>query len=243
MRLHDPADPMQGYDVLGPIKAYRVWRVFWEDDERFRDHALGLMSSNTSYRWHRETVVAYCKSFASVKGHDAPSIGCLCGIYALKAPEFGRVVREVTHSTWLQQQNRYVFGEVELSGNYIEYAHGYRAQKAKITKIYYDPSWSIFTDSVTDRLELLYPNVQLVPPSPDMSLEPSQTMVYFSAAAIEVRKQIEELRVAMQKAADDWYKHQVESYHLISSIKYTKYDSPWKAWKPWTKRKKRKDKP
>lgn len=110
------------YDTLGPITAYRGWGL--------RRGPLRLESISTAARWFPEMPPAVHGPFVSSHSfgpqHEAPQPECQCGYWAFKTHE----------EMFSNLLGPYVYGEVKLWGRVIEHKHGYRAQHAKVTKLY-----------------------------------------------------------------------------------------------------------
>jgi len=109
---------------LGSITAYREWRFGLEAG------LPSLFSMSALKRWPYGVVEASC-ILRKHEGIDAPVMDCSCGIYAMRRPligsasQFGEPPRFGT-----------IAGEVELFGKIIIHERGYRAQYAKVTKLY-----------------------------------------------------------------------------------------------------------
>lgn len=153
------------YDVLGPLTAYRVWMFKGPFSQ-------GLLRSTTQdFVWRSGLIQGQC--FMMLVPHPKHQ----CGLYTLKKPEFWRTLQhrgptlKGTEEDWLQKNRIFIFGEVKVSGRYIPYEHGYRSQKARITKIFWDPNrCSYHTLELEDALVKNYPEVELAPFPVDIEL-------------------------------------------------------------------------
>lgn len=112
-------------DVIGEIAAFRSWEI----DER-----TGLLVSLNGEVWKPDGwLVAECKSIRV--GHtfmNIPVEGCTCGIYAAKTREH---LADMSYNRYTPGGRR-VIGEVALAGKVIPGTQGYRALKARPTRIY-----------------------------------------------------------------------------------------------------------
>lgn len=109
---------------LEPIRGWRVWKV-----------ANGCLYSTVfGTLWpERARLEARCglggrSSPGGLRGvHDAPSLGCDCGIYALKSRTDALfLARQITTNALV------AVGQVSLWGRVVETERGYRAQYAYI---------------------------------------------------------------------------------------------------------------
>jgi len=112
-------------DVIGEITAFRSWEI---------DEATGLLLSLNGERWKPDGwLIADCKTH--LLGHTVSNIpveGCTCGIYAAKTREH---LADMSYNRYHPGMKR-VIGEVALAGKVIPGTQGYRALKARPTKIF-----------------------------------------------------------------------------------------------------------
>ena len=107
--------------VLGPVYAYRGWSVL----------RSGLLTSTTFIDsvWEPGSwLEAGVHQSIFDSAHTAPSVGCDCGIHALKSERRLRAMFAEIGST--------VLGQVELAGRVIEHDAGYRAERARVSGIF-----------------------------------------------------------------------------------------------------------
>ncbi len=115
------------------IIAYRGWE--WSADEKVLRGAYGAWDSSTMRAVHMDDPGV----------HKSPAWGCLCGVNAYK---------EVPDARYFP-----ILGQIELSGNVIEYDTGYRAEIGHIIHL---AIWEGYLDMVSfDVLDLQkkYPDV------------------------------------------------------------------------------------
>jgi hypothetical protein len=112
-------------DVAGEIIGWRAWNVVGEHDIR-----LGSVT-HTSYIWHPGTkyVIAECSLHST---EEIPDEKHPCGFYAAKTREH---LLSMSYHRYTDTDN-VVIGEVALSGKVIPGTQGWRAQKARIVKVY-----------------------------------------------------------------------------------------------------------
>lgn len=113
-------------DVLGEVMGWRAWVVHNGDSDEIR---LGSVT-HTSYVWKPQSfVIAECGVHAT---EEIPSEKHSCGFYAAKTREHLLSMNYHRYS----DVDDIVIGEVGLSGKVIPGTQGYRAQKARIKKVY-----------------------------------------------------------------------------------------------------------
>src|SRR5215510_6271759 len=120
-------------DVLGEVPAFRSWNV----------DLNGTLLSLNGARWRPGGyMVATCQPFGTSmrlgRGHtvsEIPVKTCSCGIYAAKDREH---LADMQYNRWTPGDDPYprVIGEVALSGKIIPGTQGYRALKARPTRIW-----------------------------------------------------------------------------------------------------------
>ena len=116
-----------------PIIAYRGWE--WVQQKRKLKGAYGFWDTSTIRAVHKDDVGL----------HKAPSWDCLCGVNAYK---------EVPNA-----RNYPVLGQIELTGNVIEYTEGYRGEIGHIIHI---AIWEGYFDMVELKIQDVrdaYPDV------------------------------------------------------------------------------------
>jgi hypothetical protein len=110
-------------EALRPAVGWKVWRV--DDEARLRSVLYGDL-------WPAdEPIEAACKRLS----HDAPHVGCECGIHA------GRELSAWGHYLNVGAETR-VFGRVLLWGSTLEGAYGWRAAQARPVEIFVPPAVS-----------------------------------------------------------------------------------------------------
>jgi hypothetical protein len=136
--------------VVGPLQAYRYWRVEWHEGEP----VLGSVYRAT--RWptagplratcerppdHLAAWIRGLLSCSTAPPHPAPTWGCVCGIYALN-PSEGEAWQALMPQ--VEQQGpeplMHVAGVVQLWGRVIQHEQGYRAEYARPLRLLADPS-------------------------------------------------------------------------------------------------------
>jgi hypothetical protein len=112
-----------GAESLRPAVGWKVWRV--DDGE--------LLSVLYGDRWPAdEPVRATCRRHVHV-AHEAPALGCECGIHA------GRELRAWEHYLAVGAEAR-VFGRVLLWGAVLEGASAWRGELARPVEIFVPPA-------------------------------------------------------------------------------------------------------
>jgi hypothetical protein len=112
-----------GAESLRPAVGWKVWRV--ADGE--------LLSVLYGDRWPAdEPVRATCRRHVHV-AHEAPALGCECGIHA------GRELRAWEHYLAVGAEAR-VFGRVLLWGAVLEGASAWRGELARPVEIFVPPA-------------------------------------------------------------------------------------------------------
>jgi len=111
-------------DYISPIVAYRAWQ--W-DFARSWTSTPPLKSLNGEWWFPGRPLSAKCGASVARRSptvrnnHNAPQIGCMCGIYAAKSFDQLR---------WMGYDRRGICGEVNLWGTIVEHRFGWRAQFA-----------------------------------------------------------------------------------------------------------------
>jgi hypothetical protein len=114
---------MWGAEALRPAVGWKVWRV----------HEGRLLSVLYGDPWPvDEPVRATCRRHVHV-AHEAPAIGCECGIHA------GRELRAWDHYLAVGAEER-VFGRVLLWGAVLEGASAWRGELARPVEIFVPPA-------------------------------------------------------------------------------------------------------
>jgi hypothetical protein len=112
-----------GAEALRPAVGWKVWRV----------HEGRLLSVLYGDPWPvDEPVRATCRRHVHV-AHEAPAIGCECGIHA------GRELHAWDHYLAVGAEER-VFGRVLLWGAVLEGASAWRGQLARPVEIFVPPA-------------------------------------------------------------------------------------------------------
>jgi hypothetical protein len=136
------------YDAMGPLTAIRMWQVSSE--------GLLLSIAGTATLWepgkpmHAEhnwefgmpMILAVEEEDIEtlVMKHQAPVSGCMCGIWCVKEA----LPNELIIASRDASNRLFVAGEVQIWGKVIEHTDGYRAEHARITKLYV-PDHELFT--------------------------------------------------------------------------------------------------
>lgn len=112
-------------DVAGEITGWRAWSVHWNPSTT----EIELHSATRRFAWpKKEWAFAAC----AVASHSTPPAEkCSCGLYAAKTRE-QLVGMSYHHYT----TDDVVIGEVAMSGKVIPGTQGWRAQKARVQKVY-----------------------------------------------------------------------------------------------------------
>jgi hypothetical protein len=111
-------------DVIGEILGFRSWEVS-ED--------LLLRSLNGAIWKPDGWMIAECKTRITSHNHmNIPVENCSCGIYAAKTRQH---LADMSYNRYHPGMRR-VIGEVALAGKVIPGTQGYRALKARPTKLY-----------------------------------------------------------------------------------------------------------
>jgi hypothetical protein len=111
-------------DYVSPIVAYRAWQ--W-DFARSWTSKPPLKSLNGEWWFPERPLSAKCGAPVARRAptvrnnHNAPQIGCMCGIYAAKSFDQLR---------WMGYDQRGISGAVNLWGTIVEHKLGWRAQFA-----------------------------------------------------------------------------------------------------------------
>jgi hypothetical protein len=108
-------------------------------------HYPNLSSSQAPPRmavW-QQVVGTFSPSYRPIEPHQAPQLGCTCGLYAFNSPEHmladmpGAMLRSARTPT--TEREYLIGGVVALSGHAIVHRKGYRSARAHIRAIY-DPT-------------------------------------------------------------------------------------------------------
>jgi hypothetical protein len=135
-----------GAEALRPAVGWKVWRV--ADGE--------LLSVLYGDRWPvDEPVRATCRRHVHVP-HEAPALGCECGIHA------GRRLRAWEHYLAVGAEAR-VFGRVLLWGAVLEGASAWRGELARPVEIFVPPAVAN-SEEVADALHAYGVPVHLLAP-------------------------------------------------------------------------------
>src|SRR5215831_2347307 len=111
-------------DVVGEVIGWRAWNVIGEEDIRLRS------VTHTSYVWQPKAfVIAECSLHTT---EEIPAEKHSCGFYAAKTREH---LLSMSYHRYSEADD-IVIGEVGLSGKVIPGTQGWRAQKARIKKVY-----------------------------------------------------------------------------------------------------------
>ena len=131
--------------VIGPLQAYRCWRVEWQD----KLPVLGSLFHSTVWpaasplqatcEKRPGSVVAWVRRrfFRPVETHAAPAWNCECGVYGmadLKQDENLELSPQFYQRGPLDRVMR-VAGVVQLWGRVVQHEHGYRAEYARPLKL------------------------------------------------------------------------------------------------------------
>ena len=127
--------------VVGPLRAYRCWRVEWQDGRP----VLGSLFHSTV--WPADGPLrAKCEQRSGslagwirrrfsrkVDGHPAPAWGCECGIYAMSRLEDEEDLKVSPHISQRGPMDRVmrVAGVAQLWGRVVQHDRGYRAEYAQ----------------------------------------------------------------------------------------------------------------
>ena len=113
-------------DIVGEIIGWRAWNVIGPESDDLR---LGSVT-HTSYTWKPQSfVIAECSLHPT---EDIPNEKHSCGFYAAKTREH---LLSMSYHRYTDVDD-IVIGEVGLSGKVIAGTQGWRAQKARIKKVY-----------------------------------------------------------------------------------------------------------
>ncbi len=127
--------------VVGPLRAFRCWRVEWQDDRP----VLGSLFHSTVWpadgplRAHCEqragSLAAWIRRRLSrkVESHPAPAWGCECGIYAMSRLDDEEDLKISPHICQRGPMDRVlrVAGVAQLWGRVVQHDRGYRAEYAQ----------------------------------------------------------------------------------------------------------------
>lgn len=136
--------------VVGPLRAYRCWRVEWQNGRP----VLGSLFHATVWPADgplRATCERRPGSLAAwirrrfsrkVDGHAAPAWGCECGIYAMSHLEDDEDLRISPHICQRGPLDRVmrVAGVAQLWGRVVQHDRGYRAEYARPLRLLTIPS-------------------------------------------------------------------------------------------------------
>lgn len=166
--------------VVGPLQAYRCWRVEWQGEFP----VLGSLFQSTIWPAATPLRAACEKQPGSVLAwirrrfrhatevHPAPTWNCECGIYAmagLKEDESLELSPYVYRRGPMDRVLR-VAGVVQLWGRVVQHEHGYRAEYARPLKLLTVPSLARLPDTarLLDAIATRYA-VQLVTRAEDLA--------------------------------------------------------------------------
>lgn len=127
--------------VAGEVRGWRAWNV----------HKLGKLYrlGSVTHKSHwpvADWVYAHCGGdpvcdHPSNTDGRVPGEGCSCGIYS--ASTFEQLVKELPYAHY-QRAGEVVIGEIAMAGKVIVGTQGYRAEKARVAKIYTPPNaWKL----------------------------------------------------------------------------------------------------
>ena len=121
-------------DFIEPFEAWRVWKVVRHNGQ----FSLGSVVQRTVWP-AGEALVAQCLAGSRLSlllrrrkaRHEAPDVGCRCGIYAAGLETVGQYAADAPFSGVSR-----VIGQVALWGTVVECERGYRASCAYPSRIY-----------------------------------------------------------------------------------------------------------
>lgn len=136
--------------VVGPLRAFRCWRVEWQDGRP----VLGSLFHATvwpadgplraSCEQRPGSLVAWVRRRFSPKTdrHAAPAWGCECGIYAISRVEDEDDLKMSPHICQRGPLDRVlrVAGVAQLWGRVVQHDRGYRAEYARPLRLLTIPS-------------------------------------------------------------------------------------------------------
>lgn len=136
--------------VVGPLRAFRCWRVEWQDGcpvlgSLFHStvwpvdgplHASCEQRGGSLASWIRRRLSR------NVESHPAPAWGCECGIYALSRLEDEEDLKISPHICQRGPLDRVlrVAGVAQLWGRVVQHDRGYRAEYAQPLRLLTIPS-------------------------------------------------------------------------------------------------------
>lgn len=124
--------------VAEPIKAWRAWHV---------DPTGSLIATAQHYVWKEGQNTCTCvkTDISVIKSHHIPpEIDCACGFWALKTQDdvFNYFNAEI------------VVGEIEMWGKIVEAENGYRAEHARIIRLFLPSRYSPFKERLQERYKV-----------------------------------------------------------------------------------------
>ena len=136
--------------VVGPVWAFRCWRVEWQDDRP----VLGSLFHSTVWpadgplratcEQRAGALAAWIRRRFSRKpaSHPAPAWGCECGIYAMSRLEDEEDLTLSPHFCQRGPLDRVlrVAGVAQLWGRVVQHDRGYRAEYARPLRLLTIPS-------------------------------------------------------------------------------------------------------
>jgi len=119
------AKPMVVPDAIGEVFGWRAWAVHGEGD----DVRLGSVT-HSKHRWPpRSFMIAECAQHST---EEIPAQAHTCGLYAAKTREH---LLSMTYHRYESDEN-VIIGEVAMCGRVIPGTQGWRAQRARVHKLY-----------------------------------------------------------------------------------------------------------
>jgi hypothetical protein len=131
--------------VIGPLQAYRYWRVKWQEGQPVLRSVYNPTTWPTDVPLRAicakgpESAAAWIRSLFSRKvkppDHSAPAWGCCCGVYGF-ASLAAKDLREPPYYPGESGSSCVsALGAVLLWGRVVQHAHGYRAEFARPLKL------------------------------------------------------------------------------------------------------------
>jgi hypothetical protein len=127
-------------DMMEEIIGWRAWAVEQRGDE------LELRSTTWTFVWPKKAwAVATCA--VQTNRHNPPGEKCSCGLYAATSRDQLLAMRYYQ----FRAEYDFVIGEVGLAGKVIPGTRGWRAEKARVAKVYVPyPRWRL-ADLIMDQ--------------------------------------------------------------------------------------------
>lgn len=136
--------------VVGPLRAFRCWRVEWQDGRP----VLGSLFHTTVWpadgplrakceQRPGSLISWFRRRFSrSIETHPAPAWGCECGIYAMTRLEDDEDLKISPHICQRGPLDRVmrVAGVAQLWGRVVQHDRGYRAEYARPLRLLTVPS-------------------------------------------------------------------------------------------------------